>query len=130
MVVNYLLQYYSDTYWFHRVVEWASYFKSVMDVKVIVGGINITLYPEESFSHHCFDYGIIGEAIEALPRLISALEKKENVESIEGLAYRNNGRVILNHPPHQLVSFDDYPFPARHLLHNHRSFFKSDIFVL
>src|SRR3989339_835885 len=44
-----------DTYWFHRVVEWASYFKSRLNVKIVVGGINISLYPMESLSYACFD---------------------------------------------------------------------------
>jgi anaerobic magnesium-protoporphyrin IX monomethyl ester cyclase len=109
----------ADSYWFHRVVEWANYLKTELKVKIIIGGINVTLYPKESLSYFCFDYGIAGEAIESLPQLISALEKEEEVNGIRGLVYRENGDVVVNPPSERLVDFNTYPFPARHLLPNH-----------
>ncbi|MCX5692620.1 MAG: radical SAM protein [Candidatus Omnitrophica bacterium] len=108
----------ADTYWFHRVVEWADYFKNNMNVIIIVGGINITLYPRESLSHRCFDYGITGEANESLLKLILAVENKRNVKGVQGVVYRENGIVICNPASENIVAFDDYPFPARHLLPN------------
>lgn len=111
----------ADTYWFHRVVEWAQFFKKALDAKIVVGGINITLYPEESLSYSCFDYGIAGEANESLPQLISVLEKGEplNLNNISGLVYRDNGMIVINPPSDKIIEFDNYPFPARHLLPNH-----------
>jgi len=109
----------ADTYWFHRVVEWASFFKMKLNAIIIVGGINITLYPLESFSYSCFDYGIAGEANESLPKLIRALENKKEPYQIQGVIYRNNGLPVLNPPSDKAIEFDTYPFPARHLLPNH-----------
>ena len=108
----------ADTYWFHRAVDWASYFKSNMDVVVIVGGINITLYPQESLRYKCFDYGIAGEANYSLPALLSALCSKTDVKGIPGVVYRENDTVMYNPPSEDIIAFDDYPFPARHLLPN------------
>ena len=108
----------ADTYWFHGVADWAYYFKSNMDVIVIVGGINVTLYPKESLQHKCFDYGIAGEANHALPALLSALCAKTDIKGIPGVVYRENDTVILNPPSEDVIAFDDYPFPARHLLPN------------
>jgi len=109
-----------DTYWFFRAVEWANYFKNNMNVIVIVGGINITLYPQESLSYKCFDYGITGEANESLSKLIAAIDSKSSVKSIQGVIYRENGTVTYNPPSEKMMAFDDYPFPARHLLPNER----------
>ncbi len=109
----------ADTYWFHRIVEWADFFKTNMDVKIIVGGINIDLYPKESLSHTCFDYGIIGEANQALPELISAIENKLSIRGIKGIIYKDKDTFILNPPSEKAINFDEYPFPARHLLPNH-----------
>ncbi len=114
-----LIGFRADTYWFHRVVEWASYFKECLDVRIVVGGINITLYPKESLSRRCFDYGISGEANESLPRLVACLEGGLSVATVEGLVYRSGDEVVVNPPSRSLVSFDAYPFPARHLLPNH-----------
>lgn len=114
-----LIGFRADTYWFHRVVEWASFFKKNINAKIIVGGINITLYPEESLSYPCFDYGIAGEANVSLPKLLLALQKGEGAEDVEGLVYRKERRILFNPPSSKLIDFDDYPFPARHLLPNH-----------
>jgi len=108
----------ADTYWFHRVVEWAEFFKKNIKAKIIVGGINITLYPKESLSYNCFDFGIAGEAIESLPKLIQAIGNNGNITDIQGLIYRNNDTIIANPPSNKVINFDEYPFPARHLLPN------------
>ncbi|MFH1441741.1 MAG: radical SAM protein [Candidatus Omnitrophota bacterium] len=109
----------ADTYWFHRVVEWAGFFKTNMDVKIITGGININLYPKESLSYSCFDYGIIGEANQSLPKLISAIENKLSLKDIKGVIYKDKNTLIINPPSEETINFDEYPFPARHLLPNH-----------
>ncbi|HTY44758.1 MAG TPA: radical SAM protein [Patescibacteria group bacterium] len=114
-----LIGFRADTYWFHRVAEWAGFFKENLRVPVVVGGINITLYPQESLSWPCFDYGIAGEANHSLPQLLCALEKGASLRGIPGLVYRDNGKVICVPVSTEPIPFDDYPFPARHLLPNH-----------
>ncbi len=114
-----LIGFRADSYWFHRVVEWAGFLKESLSVPVVVGGINIALYPEESVSYPCFDYGITGEANTSLPALAAALEKGGSLCAIDGLVYKENGRVVVNPAAKEPLRFDDYPFPARHLLPNH-----------
>lgn len=108
----------ADTYWFHRVVEWATYFKQNLDAKIVVGGVNIALYPGESLSHKCFDYGIAGEANVAFPKLLACLEGGQSPEHVEGLVYRSGNDMRSNPLSEKFTEFDDYPFPARHLLPN------------
>jgi len=108
-----------DTYQFYETLDWIRYLKKNVGVPVIAGGINFSLYPEESL-HEGIDYGIIGEAVESLPRLLSALENNEIISDIEGLVYRNNGTVMKNEPSGKPVDFNSYPYPARHLLPNER----------
>jgi anaerobic magnesium-protoporphyrin IX monomethyl ester cyclase len=114
-----LIGFRADSYWFHRVVEWAGFLKKSLSVPVVVGGVNVTLYPEESVSYPCFDYGIIGEANASLPELAVALERGSSLCAIAGLVYKENGRVMVNPAVKEPVRFDAYPFPARHLLPNH-----------
>ncbi len=109
----------ADTYWFHRVVEWASYFKAHLKARIIVGGPNIALYPKESLSYGCFDYGLSGEANGSLPALLACLEGGTSPGAVEGLVYRSGANIVVNPPSEQVTGFDDYPFPARHLLPNH-----------
>lgn len=109
-----------DTYHFHQILEWIRYLKKHMNIPVVAGGINLTNYPKESLSHPEIDYGIIGEAIESLPRLVSVLENGDDVSGVAGVGYRYNGEVRINYSYNDLVDFDSYPFPARHLLPNER----------
>ena len=108
----------ADTYWFHRTREWAEYFKKNTSAKIIVGGINISLYPRESLSYDCFDYGIIGEANESLPKLISRLESGGCLDDLPGIVHKKNGEIFFSKPSDEIIDFDSYPFPARHLLPN------------
>lgn len=114
-----ILGFRADTYWFHRIVEWASFFKAAMGVKIIVGGINITLYPKESLAYPCFDFGIIGEANISLPLLIEAISKNNEIDNMSGIVYRKKRGIVVNTNSNQIIDFDSYPFPARHLLPNH-----------
>ena len=109
----------ADTYWFHAAAEWACFFRSRLNAKIIVGGINMSLYPLESMAAGCFDYGLIGEANHSLPGLISEIEKGCLPEKIPGAVYKKNGVFVFNEPSSRPVDFDSYPLPARHLLPNH-----------
>ncbi|MBM3254106.1 MAG: hypothetical protein FJZ16_07630, partial [Candidatus Omnitrophica bacterium] len=84
-----ILGFRSETYHFHDALEWVRFLKSELDIPVITGGVNMTLYPEEALSHREIDYGIIGEAIETLPEFILALENGKNFKDIPSIAYRD-----------------------------------------
>ena len=43
------------------------------------------------------DYLILGEGEESLPGLINALQDGCNLRSVNGLVFRNNGKIIVNH---------------------------------
>lgn len=107
-----------DTYQFHQTLGWIKYFKQNINVPVVAGGINFSLYPEESLLHPEIDYGVIGEAVGTLPKLLIAMENGESLDAIDGIVYRENGLIKLNPPLQKVIDFDSYPFPARHLLPN------------
>jgi len=108
-----------DTYWVLRAVEWATFFKQHLTVPILVGGVNVTLYPHETFSHRCFDFGVQGEANISLPAFLHAYEHKKSYQSIPGLIYRDRQQLVVNPPVSTAVPLDEYPFPARGLLPNH-----------
>jgi len=111
-----------ETYCFHDTLRLVKYLKANLNgIKVLCGGINLSLYPEESFSHGVFDYGLIGDAIDRLPKIIQCISEKNNIASIPGTISLNNKRVVVNPYGKNLDEkhdFDNYPFPARDLLNN------------
>lgn len=82
---------------------------------VVMGGAQLAAYPIETLSYNFIDYGIIGEGEYVLLELVQALENKSDISLIKGLAYKNNGTIIVN-GERIVEDLDALPFPARHLL--------------
>jgi radical SAM superfamily enzyme YgiQ (UPF0313 family) len=79
--------------------------------KIILGGAGFSIYPDLLFRTLEPDFGIYGEGEISLHQLIGALETGKEFASIEGLLYRQNGKVVANprnsrfHSP--VLTFDD-----------------------
>lgn len=113
-----ILGFRSETYHFHDALAWIRYLKENLNIPVVSGGINLSLYPEETLSHREIDYGIIGDALMSLPELLKAIEYGGVLDGISGVIYRKNGKIAINEPAEKSADFDSFPFPARHLLSN------------
>ncbi len=68
----------------------------VSDSCIIVGGAAFSIYPKAMFDALKPNYGIIGEGEESLYRAIIALDKGEDLSTIEGMAFYNNAEFICN----------------------------------
>lgn len=116
-----MLGFRAESYHFYDALDWIAYFKHYLKIPVLAGGPNLSLYPKETLSHPEIDYGITGEAIESLPKLLKAIENNEGLKEIPGIAYKDkDGKICINPQAGQMIDFDLYPFPARHLLPNDR----------
>lgn len=113
-----LLAFRVETYNFHTTLEWIEYLKLSTKLPVIVGGINMDLYPLETMSYKVIDFGLSGEAIYSLGEFLKRFEYDQDYGNVAGLYYRKDGKLLFNPPSKEKISFDDYPFPARHLLPN------------
>ncbi|HUI93375.1 MAG TPA: lipid biosynthesis B12-binding/radical SAM protein [Chitinivibrionales bacterium] len=70
--------------------------RSLSKSPIIIGGSGYALYPERLLKESGADFGVKGEAEEAIAQLIAALEKKGGYENIPGLVYRNKNVIIQN----------------------------------
>jgi radical SAM superfamily enzyme YgiQ (UPF0313 family) len=87
------------------------------DIFVIKGGVHETYCATHTLSTQPYiDYCMVGEADVSFPLLVNALESSLDLEAIPGLAYRNNGRIIINPENKSLINLDALPLPARSLL--------------
>lgn len=86
---------------------------------VVIGGVHATSLPEETLSECLdFDFLIRGEGEFALIELVDALNNNKALNAVEGLVYRENGKIILNDLRDPVSNLDILPFPSRHLLPN------------
>jgi len=85
-------------------------------VTVILGGSHPTIYPEAVAAEANVDYVVHGEGEETIVELAAALERGGAVDRIQGIARRDNGRVVVNPPRPLIQDLDRLPFPAYDLL--------------
>jgi radical SAM superfamily enzyme YgiQ (UPF0313 family) len=84
---------------------------------IVMGGPHATLLPEETLvSSPDIDIIVRGEADETIIELLRTLEDKRPLDSIAGISYRSDGKVIHNVDRASIVNMDSLPFPAYHLL--------------
>ncbi len=85
------------------------------NIIIIFGGHHPTLMFREIIQKKEVDYIILGEGELAFYKLLKCLNNKENPNSVEGIAYKQNSKVIFTPPNKNLSDLDYFPPPARHL---------------
>lgn len=86
---------------------------------VVFGGVQVSLFPDESLKTPEVDYVVVGEGELALLRLMDHLQGKVAAKDVLGLCYKegSGSAVVFRHnPPQPLIQdLDTLPYPARHL---------------
>jgi radical SAM superfamily enzyme YgiQ (UPF0313 family) len=85
------------------------------NILTVIGGPHPTALPSQTAAESCIDVVIFGEGETALCELVKNL-KKNKLDEIKGIAYKINGRVVVNEPRKPIDDLDSLPFPAYHLL--------------
>ena len=67
-------------------------------IPIVIGGMHPTIYPAEILENcPSIDYVVIGEGEEQIVALASAIKSTSfSFKQIEGLAYRNNVKIVVN----------------------------------
>ena len=113
-----VLGFMMTTYMYRETLDWIRYLRGGLPkAKVMVGGYNLRVYPEESVMPAEIDFGCFNSAYHTVPRLLEELEGGGHFDDVPGLIFKRNGGVVRTDPGPE-PSFDDYPNPARHLLPN------------
>lgn len=90
-------------------------------IPVVGGGPHATYDYLNLLKNYGFDYVVLGEGEITFSELVNFLsEEKERknrgLKKILGIAYRNQGRIVVNPLRPPIENLDDLPFPARHLV--------------
>jgi len=95
----------------------ASKIKERFNIPVVIGGVHVTVAPEQAMREgKSFDYGIIGEGEITLLELVEALARGDSVNRIKGLIYRDGENVLRTEPRPYIQDLDSLPIPDRTLL--------------
>jgi len=97
-----------------RMVQWVkNYFPTI---PVAIGGIHPTAFPEHCLSTSDADYVILGEGEHSTGQLLDCILGGNDVNDIDGVAFKENGEIKVNVKTHFIDNLDELPFPAYHLL--------------
>lgn len=81
----------------------------------VIGGHGPSPEPEFFIKKTKADYVVIGEGEETIVELLSAITYNKPLSSIKGIAYQENGKVIVNERRPVIKDIDSIPLPAYHL---------------
>ncbi len=109
----------ATTYLFHQTLGWIRFLKEQMDIKVIVGGVHVSLYPKETLQHEEIDYIVLGDCENTLPKLLDAIKHNRPLSKVRNIGYRNKGRAVVTGPG-EYSNFIRGVYPARDQLPNER----------
>ena len=98
----------------HRVAAIA---KEVQpDLPVVAGGPHPSAYTTQVMEDKNIDYAVIGEGELTADDLSQALRTHSSVDTIDGLAWRENGSVHVNPRRRHIENLDAMPYPAWDLI--------------
>ncbi len=100
-----------------NVTDAARLVKSVSKkILVFVGGPHVSVKGKEFMKeNHEVDVAIAGEGEMIAKELVKAIENKDKISSVDGIIFRDKGKVIENKRAKFIMKLDDLPLPAYHL---------------
>lgn len=84
------------------------------DLTVLVGADHPTVFPSIILENHDVDVVVRGEGESTIVDLIQTLEKEaipESLDSVKGISYRRNGKIIHNPDRPLIPELDSIPMP-------------------
>lgn len=86
-------------------------------ITTVVGGPHVTLVPKDFLEEaKAVDIVVCGEGEYTMLEVAQAFEGKKQLSEILGIAYRKDGKVIVNQPRPFIENLDELPYPAYNLV--------------
>lgn len=86
------------------------------EVITIMGGAHPTTLPRETLNDINVDFVILGEGEDSIKKLLGRIREGKDIADIDGVAFREEGNVVVKPKTKFIEDLDTIPFPARHLL--------------
>jgi anaerobic magnesium-protoporphyrin IX monomethyl ester cyclase len=86
-------------------------------ILTVVGGPHVTTVPQGFLEEaKNVDLAVVGEGEYAMLEIAQYFEGKKQLKDIKGIAYRQDGNVVVNQPRPFIENLDELPYPAYHLV--------------
>ncbi len=85
-------------------------------IVTVIGGVHPTIYTTSVLEDPNLDFVVLGEGDYSCLELIQYIEGKRDINSLDGIAMKNDGKIKIIPKTKYIEDVDGIPFPARHLL--------------
>jgi len=85
------------------------------EIKIILGGPHVDIYPKETINQPHIDYLVLGEGEMPLKNLLDNINSTDNLHLIKSIVFKDNDKIINTGKAELNQDLDSLPFPARHL---------------
>jgi radical SAM superfamily enzyme YgiQ (UPF0313 family) len=86
-------------------------------ILTVMGGPHVTLVPKEFLEDaKNVDIAVTGEGEYAMLDIVQAFEGKKKLNQVLGIAYREDGVIVVNQPRPLIENLDELPYPAYDLV--------------
>ena len=79
--------------------------RTVTEAPIVIGGVGFSIFPRQIVDYTGADFGIWGDGEQAIIDLYGQLEGDKNFNKVNGLIWRQNGKIVCNCPawPKKLI---------------------------
>ena len=84
------------------------------DIKILVGGAHSTMNGKKVFESSHIDFACIGEGENTISELLNALEKDLDLNTVDGLMFRKDEKIITTKPRAYIDDLDSLDFALTH----------------
>jgi len=99
-------------------LEIAKFVRTHSTIPIVWGGVHPTLLPEQTLENEFVDIVVRKEGEETMLELTTALEKNRSLVDIQGISYKENGKIVHN-PDREFIDLNKQPLPHWELLNLH-----------
>ncbi len=86
-------------------------------ILTVIGGPHVTLVPKDFLEEtKTVDIAVAGEGEYTLLEIAQYFEGQKQLSAIKGIAYRQNGKVVVNERRQFIDNLDELPYPAYELV--------------
>jgi len=79
-------------------------------IKILVGGVHPTIFPEHFLISHKADIIVMHEGEETFEEILKKFSKNNSITKVRGIAYSDNGKVKITSPRKQICDLNKMPF--------------------
>ena len=92
------------------------------DIKIVLGGPHVNIYPNETICRKEVDYLVLGEGEITFTDLLQNIDNIEKLKTTQGLVFKEGDKIINTGLRDPIDDLDAIPFPARHLT-NYKNYY-------